>query len=150
MGHVVSQGGILVDHSKIEAVLNWERLTTVTEARSFLGLAAYYRRFIKSFSQIALPLTYLTRKNVPFEWTTKYEKSFQERKKKLTTTSVLVLSDPHGPFELYCDASRKGLLCVLMQNQNIVVYPARQLKPHEVNYPTHDLELAVVVFALKI
>ena len=78
------------------------------------------------------------------------EKSFQELKGKLTSTPVLVLPDPSGPFEVYCDASGRGLGCVLMQNRNVVAYASRQLKPHEVNYPTHDLELAAVVFALKI
>ena len=65
-------------------------------------------------------------------------------------TPVLILPDPHGPFEVCCDASRKGLGCVLMQNWNVVAYASRQLKPHEMNYLTHDLELAEVVFALKI
>ena len=77
------------------------------------------------------------------------EKSFQELKGKLTSSSVLVLLDPSGPFEVYCDASKRGLGCVLIQNKNVVAYTFRQLKPHELNYPTHDLELATVVFALK-
>ena len=63
---------------------------------------------------------------------------------------MLILPDPHGPFEVYYDTSRKGLGCALMQNWNVVAYASRQLKPHEMNYPTHDLELAAVVFALKI
>ena len=71
-------------------------------------------------------------------------------KHKLTTAPVLVLPEPSEPFEVYCDASLKGLGCVLMQHQNVVAYASRQLRPHEVNYPTHDLELAAVVFALKI
>ena len=71
-------------------------------------------------------------------------------KKKLITIPVLVLLDPHGPFEVYCDAFKKGLRCVLMQNQNVVAYASIQLKPHEMNYPTHDLELATIMFALKI
>ena len=68
----------------------------------------------------------------------------------LTTAPVLTLPDPYRPFEVYCDASRKGLGCVLMQNRNIVVFTSRQLKPHEINYLTHDLELVAVVFSLKI
>ena len=77
LGRVVSQGGIFVDPSKAEAILSWERPTTVIEVRSFLGLAGYYRRFVKDFSQLALPLTTLTRKNAPFEWTLECERSFQ-------------------------------------------------------------------------
>ena len=122
LGHVVSQGGISVDPSKVEVVLNWERPTTITEVRSFLGLAGYYRWFVKNFSQIALPLTRLTRKNAPFEWTPECKRSFQELKEKLTTAPVLILPNPHGPFEVYCDAFRKGLGCVLMQNRNVVTY----------------------------
>jgi len=150
LGHVVSQGGVSVDPGKIEAVVKWERPTTVTEIRSFLGLAGYYRRFIQGFSQLALPLTKLTRKNNLFKWTPECEQSFQELKKRLTTTPVLIMLDPNEKFEVYCDASRNGLGCVLMQNRNVVAYASRQLKPHETNYPTHDLELAAVVFALKI
>ncbi|XP_029145234.1 uncharacterized mitochondrial protein AtMg00860-like [Arachis hypogaea] len=148
LGHVISQGGIAMDPLKIEAVVQWEPPTTVTEVWSFLGLAGYYRRFIRGFSQIALPLTYLTRKEVPFVWTAECDRSFNILKEKLTTAPVLVLPDPQKPFEVYCDTSDKGLGCVLMQDKNVVA--SRQLRPHERNYPTHDLELAVVVFALKI
>ena len=93
LGHVVSQGGISIDLSKVEVVLNWERSTTVIEVRSFLGLAGYYKRFVKSFSQIALTLTKLTKKNIPFEWTPECERSFQELKGKLMTAQVLTLPD---------------------------------------------------------
>ncbi|XP_020965739.1 uncharacterized protein LOC110266122 [Arachis ipaensis] len=144
LGHVISQGGIAMDPSKIEAVVQWEPPTTVIEVRSFLGLARYYRRFIKGFSQIALPLTYLTRKEVSFVWMAECDRSFKMLKEKLTTTPVLVLPDPQKPFELYCDASHKGLGCMLMQDKNVVAYASRQLTPHEQNYPTHDLELAAV------
>ena len=150
LGHVVSKQGIAVDPAKVEAVMNWERPTSVTEIRSFLGLAGYYRRFIKGFSQLALPLTKLTRKDTPFIWTPECEENFQALKHKLTTAPVLVLPEPNELFEVYCDASLKGLGCVLMQHQNVVAYASRQLRPHEMNYPTHDLELAAVVFALKI
>ena len=150
LGHVVSQRGISIDPSKVEAALNWEQPTIVTEVKSFLDLAKYYRQFVKNFSQITLPLMKLTRKNIQFEWTPKYGQSFQELKEKLTIVPVLTLPDPHGQFEVYCDAFRKGLGCVLMQSRNVVTYASRQLKSHKKNYPTHDLKLAAVVFALKI
>ncbi|XP_057742828.1 uncharacterized protein LOC130961132 [Arachis stenosperma] len=150
LGHVVSKQGIVVDPAKVEAVRNWERSTSVTEIRSFLGLAWYYRRFIKGFSQLALPLTKLTRKDTPFIWTSVCEESFQTLKQRLTTAPVLVLPEPSEPFEVYCYASLKGLGCVLMQHRNVVAYGSRQLRLHEMNFPTHDLELAIVVFALKI
>nr|GFD17325.1 putative reverse transcriptase domain-containing protein [Tanacetum cinerariifolium] len=91
-----------MDSAKVEAITKWPRPTSVTEVRSFLDLAGYYRRFVE------------------------------------------------GEFQIYSDASKKGLGCVLMQHGNVIAYASRQLKPYEVNYPTHDLELAAVVFALKI
>ncbi|CAA0841697.1 Uncharacterized mitochondrial protein AtMg00860, partial [Striga hermonthica] len=118
--------------------------------RSFLCLAGYYRRFIEGFSKIALPLSQLTRKSVKLEWTDRCESSFQELKKRLTTAPVLTIPDPSRSFTIFSDASRQGLGCVLMQDGQVVAYALRQLKPHEQNYPTHDLELAAVVHALKI
>ncbi|GAU10196.1 hypothetical protein TSUD_418680, partial [Trifolium subterraneum] len=150
LGHVISQGGVSVDPSKVEAVLNWERPRTVSEIRSFLGLAGYYRRFILGFSEIALPLTRLTRKGAAFVWNELCENSFNLLKQKLTSAPVLVIPDPDKKYVVYCDASNKGLGCVLMQEGAVVAYASRQLKPHEENYPTHDLELAAIIFALKI
>ncbi|GAU40284.1 hypothetical protein TSUD_60750 [Trifolium subterraneum] len=150
LGHVISQGGVSVDPSKVEAVLNWERPRTVSEIRSFLGLAGYYRRFILGFSEIALPLTRLTRKGAAFVWDELCENSFNLLKQKLTSAPVLVIPDPDKKYVVYCDASNKGLGCVLMQEGAVVAYASRQLKPHEENYPTHDLELAAIIFALKI
>ncbi|KAA0036143.1 reverse transcriptase [Cucumis melo var. makuwa] len=136
--------------SKLEAVVNWERPTSATEVRSFLGLAGYYRRFIEDFSRLALPLTALTRKNAKFEWLDKCEQSFQELMKRLVTAPILALPVTGKDYVIYCDASRLGLGCVLMQDGNVIAYASRQLKEHECNYSTHDLELAAVVLALKI
>jgi hypothetical protein len=88
--------------------------TNVSEIRSFLGLAGYYRRFIQDFSKIAKPMTNLLEKNKDFEWTVECQASFQELKKCLTSTPVLVLPDLTKKFDIYCDASRQGLGCVLM------------------------------------
>ena len=149
LGHVVSADGIYVDPQKVEAVANWEQPTTMTEVRSFLGLSGYYRRFIEGFSKIAGPLHCLTRKGVKFEWTGRCEGSFQTLKEKLTSAPVLTLPEGNEGFEVYSDASHQGLGCVLMQYKRVVAYASRQLKKHELNYPTHDLELAAVIFALK-
>ncbi|KAB2605791.1 S ribonuclease [Pyrus ussuriensis x Pyrus communis] len=116
LGHVISAQGILVDPQKVAAVENWEQPRTVTEVRSFLGLAGYYRRFVKDFSAIALPLTRLTRKDVKFEWDDKCEQSFQQLKYCLTHAPVLALPDDSGDFEVYSDAYLNGLGCVLMQH----------------------------------
>lgn len=150
LGHVISKDGIAVDPIKVEAVVAWERTKTAAEIRSFVGLAGYYRRFIEGFSKIVSPLTQLTKKNQIFAWTEECEKSFELMKEKLTTSPVLVLPQPDEPYEVYCDASYQGLGCVLMQHKKVVAYASRQLKTHEKNYPTHDLELAAIVFALKI
>ncbi|KAL0553835.1 hypothetical protein IC582_007739 [Cucumis melo] len=150
LGHVVSKAGVSVDPAKIEAVTGWTRPSTVSEVRSFLGLAGYYRRFVENFSRIATPLTQLTRKGVPFVWSKACEDSFQTLKQKLVTAPVLTVPDGSGSFVIYSDASKKGLGCVLMQQGKVVAYASRQLKSHEQDYPTHDLELAAVVFALKI
>ncbi|GLU19566.1 hypothetical protein SLE2022_358110 [Rubroshorea leprosula] len=150
LGHVVTKDGISVDPQKIEAVVDWKRPNSVAEIRSFLGLAGYYRRFVGDFSRIALPMTRLIRKDTKFEWTPECEKSFLTLKEKLVTAPVLALPINGERFTIYSDASKKGLGCVLMQKDRVIAYASRQLKPYEENYPTHDLELAAVVFALKI
>ena len=150
LGHIVSGDGIRVDPSKISAIVDWKPPKNVTEVRSFLGLAGYYRRFVNGFSIIAAPMTRLLRKDVKFEWTDECQQSFEELKKLLTEAPVLVQPESGKEFVVYSDASRNGLGCVLIQEGKVVAYASRQLKPHERNYPTHDLELAAVVFALKI
>jgi hypothetical protein len=143
-------GRIAVDPSKVQDVLNWNPPRNVPEIRSFLGLAGYYRRFIEGLSRIVKPLTSLFEKGKEFKWDDKCKASFEELKKKLTTAPVLIMTDIHKGFDVYCDASRQGLGCVLMQEGKVVAYASRQLRKHEQNYPTHDLELAAIVHALKI
>ena len=146
----MSASGVSVDPEKVEVVMSWERLKSVFEVRSFSGLAGYYRRFIEDFSRLAAPMTRLTRKGVKFEWDDLCEKAFQELKRRLTTTTILIVSEQGQKYTVYCDASRDRLGCVLMQSGRVVAYGSRQLKNHEQNYPTHDLELEAIVFALKI
>ncbi|WVZ89230.1 hypothetical protein U9M48_035658 [Paspalum notatum var. saurae] len=149
LGHILSAKGVAVDPSKVEDVLNWKQPQTVTEIWSFLGLAGYYRRFIKDFSKIAKPMTALTQKNAKFAWSPKCEEAFGTLKKLLTSAPVLAQPDITKPFDVYCDASGSGLGCVLMQEGRVIAYASCQLRKHEVNYPTHDLELLAVVYALK-
>ncbi|KAK9109466.1 hypothetical protein Sjap_017526 [Stephania japonica] len=150
LGHVVNVEGISVDSSKVEAIQKWPTPTMVSDVRSFLGLAGYYRRFVEGFSRIALPLTRLTQKDVEFIWVDECKNAFEELKYRLTTTPVLTLPESGRELTVYTDASHSGLGCVLMQDGRVVAYASRQLKIHEKNYPVHDLELAAVVFALKI
>ena len=112
-------------------------------------MAGYYRRFMEGFSKIAGSMIKLLSKNVPFELIEKCEQIFQELKEKLTTTLVLAVPERGKVYTVYCDASKNGLGCVLMQDRKVISYGSRQLKPHELNYLTHDLELATVVYASK-
>jgi len=125
LGHVISKDGIVVDPSKVEAVVNWERPTNVHEIRSFLGLAGYYRRFVEGFSNLSGPLTTLTKKNAHFKWNDKCEASYQELKKRLVTAPVLVLPREFEKFVVFSDASLKGLGSVLMQQDRVIAYPSR-------------------------
>jgi len=150
LGHVISGSGIAVDPSKVDAVSQWETPKSVTEVRSYLGLAGYYHGFIEGFSKLALPLTQLTCKGKAFVWDVQCENNFNELKQRLTTTLILILPKSGEPFVVYCDASKLGLGGVLMLDNKVVAYASRQLRIHERNYPTHDLELAVLVFVLKI
>ncbi|GKD17433.1 putative nucleotidyltransferase, ribonuclease H [Tanacetum coccineum] len=149
LGHVVNHNGIHVDPSKIEAVKNWKAPTTPFEIRSFLGLAGYYQRFIANFSKIVKPLTSLTQKNKKYKWGEEQEEAFQTLKDNLCNAPILSLPDGIEDFVVYCDASNQGLCCILMQRGKVIAYASRQLKIHEKNYTTHDLELGAVVFALK-
>nr|GEX67309.1 transposon Ty3-I Gag-Pol polyprotein [Tanacetum cinerariifolium] len=113
------------------------------------GLVGYYRRFIENFSKIAKPLTQLTQKNKAYVWGDKQEEALCILKEKLCNAPVLALPSGPNDFMVYCDASNQGFGCVLMQRGKVIAYASRQLKIHEKNYTTHDLELGVVVFALK-
>ncbi|GKC03152.1 putative reverse transcriptase domain-containing protein, partial [Tanacetum coccineum] len=146
--HVIDSQGIYVDPAKIESIKYWASPKSPTEIRQFLGLAGYYRRFIKGFSKIAKPMTKLTQKKVEFEWGDKQETSFQLLKQKLCSAPILALPKGSEDFIVYCDASIKGLGAVLMQREKVIAYASRQLKIHEKNYTTHDLELGAVVFSL--
>jgi hypothetical protein len=131
LGHILIVEGVEVDLEKVKAVSEWKQPTSPSEIRSFLGLAGNYRRFIEGFSKRAQPMTELLRKYKKFVWSEACEKSFQELKERLTSAPVLVLPDNQKSFVVYCDASRQGLGCVLMQEGRVVAYASRQLRTHE-------------------
>ncbi|GKB92663.1 putative reverse transcriptase domain-containing protein [Tanacetum coccineum] len=135
--------------SKCDFCLDSDAPMTPTEVRQFLGLIGYYRRFIGGFSLISKPLTKLTQKNKKYEWGKEEDEAFQTLKRKLCSALILVLPEGTEDFMVYCDASLKGYGVVLMQREKVIVYASRQLKVHEENYTTHDLELGAVVFALR-
>jgi hypothetical protein len=149
LGHIINREGLAVYQKKVTVILDWKAPKYVRGIKSFIGMAGYYRCFIEGFSKIAWPMTALLAKKVEFKWNPACQESFETLKKKLTTTPILILSDVHKPNSIYCDASYTGLGCVLMQEGGVEACSSRQLKVHEKNYPTHDLELAAVVHALK-
>nr|GFB37021.1 putative reverse transcriptase domain-containing protein [Tanacetum cinerariifolium] len=149
LGYVIGSPGIHEDPAKIESVKDWASPKSPTEIRQFLGLAGYYRRFIEGFSKIAKTMTKLTQKKIKFEWGDKQEAAFQLLKHKFCSAPILALPEGSKYFIVYCDASNKGLGAVLMQREKVISYASRQLKIHEKNYTTHNLELGAVVSALK-
>jgi hypothetical protein len=114
LGHVLSEGGVSIDLRKVKDVLEWDPPQNVSDIRSFLDLAGYYRRFIQDFSKIAKPMPRLLEKGKEFKWSEECQESFEELRKRLTSAPVLTLPDITRSFDIYCDASRSGLGCMLM------------------------------------
>ncbi|KAJ9519493.1 hypothetical protein QJQ45_000590 [Haematococcus lacustris] len=159
LGHIVSASGIACDPAKVAAVQSWPIPKTVHDVRSFLGLANYYRRFVKDFSTIAAPLTTLTRadghdKQGVVAWGQAQQSTFDALKQALVSAPILIAPDPSQPYTLRCDASSIGIGAVLSQGtgsaERVVAYHSRKLLPAERNYPTHEQELLSLVEALKV
>jgi hypothetical protein len=149
LGHVVSPEGIMVDASKVKGVLDWKPPMSVSEVQSFLGLVGYYQRFISNFSKITKPITELLKKWNKYVWSDACDEAFKNLKKLFTTSPVVAQPDTDKPFDVYYDASGTGLGGVLMQEGQMISYSSWQLRCHEKNYPTQDLELAALVMALR-
>jgi hypothetical protein len=126
-----------------------EAANICNSSAQFLGLTGYYRRFIPNLSKISKPITELLKKYNKYMWSKGCDDAFNTLKKLLTASPMLAQPDIAKPFDVYCDASGIGLGCVLMQEGQVISYSSRQLRRHEENYPTHDLELAAVVMALR-
>jgi hypothetical protein len=149
LGHVISEERAVVDPDKIRSIMEWPTPKDVSDIRFFMGLAGYYRRFIKGFSKIGCPITSLHKKGVKFTWTTECEERFQEMKNLLTHAPMLKIADPNNEFLVCTDACKEGLGGVLMQEGCVIFYESIKLNEHEINYVTHDLELTSIVHALK-
>jgi len=156
LGHIVGNGMVKPQPSKVEAIANYQRPTTKKDVRAFLGLAGYYRRFIPNFSAKACPLTDLTKKGQSsvVKWTEACEKAFNELKAHLSSESVLANPDFGRPFTLQVDASDRGLGAVLSQtddqgNERPVTYLSRKLLPRETSYPTVEKECLAIVWATQ-
>jgi hypothetical protein len=139
-----------MDPEKVKAIMEWTVPKNSHEVRSFMGLAGYYRRFVEGFSKIAKPITTLQRKGVRYEWTEECDSAFIELKRLLTSAPILQVLDMEKDFTVCMDALKQGLGVVLMQDGGVISYASRKLKKHEELYVTHDLELEVVMLALKI
>jgi hypothetical protein len=154
LGHFISSQGISVDKRKIDAVYNWPTPYNVSELRSFLGLASYYRKFVKGFSALVTPLTTFLHKEQTFRWDNEQKQAFDNIKHCLTTAPVLLIPDPSKAFTVTTDASDFAVGAVLSQDQGQgdqpVAFESRKLSPAELNYPVHEKELLAIVHALRL
>ena len=149
LGHIFSKNGMAPDTDKIAVVQNWPTPTDVTEVRQFLGLASYYRRYVKNFADIAAPLHHLTQKAVEFNWEENFQRSFQVLKDALTQAPVLCYPCFKKGFTLQTDASAVGIGAVLEQDGHVIAYASRSLTSPERQYSVIERECLAVVFAVK-
>ena len=150
LGFIISKDGVTTDPAKVEAVKNWPSPKSVTEVRGFLGLTGWYRIFIQAYARIASPITSTLKKNKLFLWTLAAKEAFNLLKEALISDPILALPDFSKPFLVTTDASGQAIGGVLSQEGRPIAYESRKLRTHELNYPTHDLELLAVVHALKL
>lgn len=150
LGHKVSKGQIRMDERKVQAILEWAAPTKVSELRSFLGLANYYRRFIEGYSKKASPLSDLLKKDKQWEWTQDCQDAFDGIKCAVTSEPVLRLPDFELPFEVHTDASDRAIGGVLVQEGHPIAFESRKLKEAEQRYSAHEKEMAAVVHCLEI
>lgn len=153
LGHRIGRDGLAVDPHKVDAVKQWPTPTNVSELRSFLGLAGYYRRFLEQYSKIALPLTELTKDEVEWKWGESEKGAFEQLKGMLSDAPVLRLADPELPYVIHCDASGYAIGACLMQDHGNglqpVSYISAKMKPAETRYAPHEQELLALVYACK-
>ena len=149
LGHIITKDGVKPNPEKLSAIQNFRQLENVKDVQSFLGLAGYYRKFIKNFSSIARPLTRLTQKEIIFDWTTDCEKAFFDLKHELISAPVLKFPNFEEKFVLTTDASNQGLGAVLSQNNHPCLFISRTLNKAEEKYTTSEKELLAIVWAMK-
>jgi hypothetical protein len=146
---IILEQGIAVDPEKIEAIRGWTTHRNILEVRYFMGLIGYYIRFIAWFSNISHPITSLQKKGIKFEWIAKCEENFNLLKELLTSALVLKIVDPNENFVVCTDACNEGIGGFLTQNGHVIGYDSRNIKEHERNYATHELEVFTIVHGLN-
>ncbi|XP_057869133.2 uncharacterized mitochondrial protein AtMg00860-like [Cryptomeria japonica] len=149
LGYIIDAHGVQVDPVKVEVLFKWPTPSNITELRSFLGLANFYRKFILHYSDIATPLHQLKKTSVAFKWTKIHSQVFNTLKEKLCSTPVLVLPDLSQPFEIETDASHYALGAILKQNDHHVAYHSEKFSFAKRNYSTNDKELYALVQAIN-
>ena len=149
LGFVVSKHEMQVDAKKIRAIQEWPTPATPTQVRSFLGLAGFYRRFVRDFSTIAAPLHELTKKAASITWLPRHDAAFAALKDALCSTPLLQLPDFTRRFEVECDAFDFGIGGVLLQEKRPIAYFSEKLSGAQLNYPTYDKELYALIRVLK-
>jgi hypothetical protein len=153
LGHEISSDGISMESSKVKAIQEWPVPKDVSDVRSFLGLAGYYRKFVKGFSAIAGPMSDLLRNDINFTWGNEAQKSFEQLKTAITTAPVLVIADPSFPFRIESDSSGYAIGAVLLQDQGNghqpIAFMSKKLLPAEKNYSVHEQEMLAIICAMK-
>jgi hypothetical protein len=149
LGHIIGNGCLRVDPRKVKVVLDWLQPKDVSELRSFLGLANYFRRFIQGYSSLVSPLNDLLQQGVSFTWDSRQQFAFDAVKQALTSAPVLRLPDPSKPYEVITDASINGTGAVLMQDGHPIAYLSKKFSSAERNYATGEQELLACFLALK-
>ncbi|KAE8689004.1 Detected protein of unknown function [Hibiscus syriacus] len=150
LGHIIGGGTIQMDKNKIRVIENWEPPTKVTELRSFLGLANYYRRFVKDYSRITTPLTELLKKEKPWAWDQTCQEAFDKIKLLLSSEPALCLPNYNKPFEVHTDASDVAIGGVIMQDGHPIAYESRKLNQTERRYSVHEKEMTAVIHCLRL
>jgi len=150
LGHRITQDGLVMDDHKVKAILDWDPPTSVPALRSFLGLASYYRKFIKNFAKIGAPLTNLLKKSaVTYDWDEACDEAFETLKGILVKALVLKLSDFDKDFEIHSDASDFAIGGVIVQDGRSVAFESKKLSETERRWPTHEKEMFAVIHCLK-
>ncbi|UYV64168.1 hypothetical protein LAZ67_2006908 [Cordylochernes scorpioides] len=152
LGHIISHNQLKPDPGKVKSIQDFPRPDTVKKVRQFMGLANYYRKFVKDFSKISFPLVRLTRKNQPFIWNEEVEESFAKLKMALSTKPVLAIYNPDYPSKVYTDASKDGIGAILTQigpdnEEHVIAYYSKTLQPHQENYSAYEMECLAVIQA---